>query len=71
MNWMNIINKKYSEDTTFGNFDSIEGLINAMLKNDVMNAKSLRSMLQENMVLEDNGKNQYQKVSFEMQDGLQ
>ena len=44
MNWQNIINKKYSEDTTFANFDDIEELIDAMLRNDVMNAKSLSNI---------------------------
>jgi len=44
MSWRNLINKKYSEDTTFANFDSIEDLLNAMLKNDVMNAKSLSNI---------------------------
>ncbi len=44
MSWRNLINKKYSEDTTFGNFDSIERLINAMLNNDIMNAKSLSNV---------------------------
>tara|TARA_R100000900_G_scaffold137030_1_gene115268 strand:+ start:284 stop:550 length:267 start_codon:yes stop_codon:yes gene_type:complete len=44
MSWHNIINKKYSEDTTFANFDNIEKLIDAMLRNDVVNSKSLSNV---------------------------
>ena len=41
MSWENIISKKYSEDTLFMTFDNLEELVEAMLKNNTMNAKSL------------------------------
>tara|TARA_R100001440_G_scaffold577_4_gene1812 strand:+ start:6303 stop:6569 length:267 start_codon:yes stop_codon:yes gene_type:complete len=41
MSWENIVSKKYSEDTQFMTFDNLEQLVEAMLKNNTMNAKSL------------------------------
>ena len=41
MTWEDIISKKYSEDTLFMTFDNLEELVEAMLKNNIMNAKSL------------------------------
>ena len=41
MSWESIISKKYSEDTLFMTFDNLEELVEAMLKNNTMNAKSL------------------------------
>jgi len=41
MSWKNVISKKYNEDTLFMTFDNLEELIEAMLENKTMNAKSL------------------------------
>ena len=46
MNWENIIRKKYDSDTLYMSFDNLEELVNVMLKNNDMNAKSLNIIYQ-------------------------
>lgn len=46
MSWENILEKKYIEDTLVMDLDSIQELIDSMIKNNIRNSKNLPILLE-------------------------